>query len=127
MNYATVIQALKPLNELRKLKLPYIKAKEVYRISKLFEGEFAFFQQEENKLIGEYATKDDKGNPKTENGVITFDSIEDKMKYLEEIKKLSDTEIDTELPRVVLTGDDIGEQTVSPETLEKLENIIIFE
>ena len=93
----------------------------------MFEGEFAFFQQEENKLIGEYATKDDKGNPKTENGVITFDSIEDKMKYLEEIKKLSDTEIDTELPRVVLTGDDIGEQTVSPETLEKLENIIIFE
>ena len=72
MNYATVIQALKPLNELRKLKLPYIKAKEVYRISKLFEGEFAFFQQEENKLIGEYATKDDKGNPKTENGVICY-------------------------------------------------------
>lgn len=128
MNYSKLTQAIRPLNEVRKLKLPYAKAKQVYKLFKVFESEFSFFQQEEAKLIETYALKGEDGKPKMDApGIITFENIEDKNAYLGEMEKLSTAEVDIEIPRIVLTEEDIGNQIVTPEMLEKLEEIIIFE
>lgn len=128
MNYSKLTQAMSPLNDIRRLKLPYPKAKKVYALCKTFEAEFSFFRQEETKLIETYAAKDEKGNPKmNQTGVITFDTVEAKNDYLAEIEKLCNTEIEAEIPLIVITPEDIGNQSVSPETIEKLEDIISFE
>lgn len=128
MNYSKLAKAMLPLNEMRRLKLPYPKAKKVYALCKTFEAEFSFFRQEETKLIETYAAKDENGKPKmNQTGVITFDTVEAKDEYLAEIEKLCNTEVEAEIPHIVITPDDMGVQTVSPETIEKLEDIIFFE
>jgi hypothetical protein len=62
-----------------------------------------------------------------QTGVITFDTVEARNDYLAEIEKLCNTEIEAEIPLIVITPEDIGNQSVSPETIEKLEDIISFE
>ena len=116
------------LAELKKMRLPYDTARDVHKMYKTLEAEYQFFAQEEEKLIAEYAEKDKNGKPKiTDNGRVTFADIKTKIAYSERLAELGATDAKVEIPFISLSGSDIGEQRIAPETIEALEDFITFE
>ena len=126
MKYSQIINALKCINSVLQLRLPYPKARDIFKLSKRLTEENDFFGAEEIKLVREYAKKDQNGDPVVNGGVITFPDIQNKQKYTVEIQKLLDMETDHIEP-VTLTADDIGDQTIQPDVIAKLDGIVIFE
>lgn len=127
MTYAQIIKAKPALDTLKKLRLPYGKAKEVYRAAKTADEEFDFFVEEEKKLILATASKDKDGEPVfTETGAVRFDTIGERDEYVKAHKDLEGLEC-AGLQEIMLTAEEIGNQTISPETIEALEGIVTFE
>lgn len=127
MKYAQILKAVSALGEIQKLRLPYVKARQLYQTAKAVKNEFEFFSAEEMKLVQEYAAKDDTGTSiVSETGTITFSDINAKRKYAERINELTNMETGQFDP-VIITADEIGEQTITPETIDKLDGIVIFE
>ena len=128
MKYSQIVKITPALDELRKLHIPYGKARDIHRIYKRLETEFTFFAQEESKLVKKYAIKGENGEPLiTENGFISFADMNAKKKYSEEIAKLNELETEISITPVTLTADEIGEQTMRPDSIDKLEGVIIFD
>ena len=128
MNYMKIANSMSALKEITQLRLPYVKARDVYRIYKAFEEEYNFFAQEEIKLVSEFAEKDANGNPcVTSNGVIKFKDATTKMEYVAKFSELGLQESDMKFKPVILYAEEIGEQIISPETINRLEGIISFE
>lgn len=128
MKYSQIIRATPALESIRKLRVPYAKAREIHRTYKTLEKEFVFFAEEENKLVKKYAIKDEKNEPIiTGNGVISFSDVKTKEEYTAEIVKLNQFDVDVKITPISLTADEIGDQLISPETIDKLEGIIKFE
>lgn len=116
------------LQEMMQMRLPYAKAKVMYKIYKNFEDEYKFFVQEEIKLVNEFAAKDEQGKPIVyKDGTVKFDNIESKNKYEAKLSELGALKSDIQIKPIVLTEVDIGEQIISPEIMGKLEGIISFE
>lgn len=127
--YGQIVKIFTALAEIRKLRIPYAKARAICTLYKNIETEYMFFAQEELKLAREYATKGANGEPMiTETGNITFPNVEAKRAYADEINKLSGCEVNINIDAlgVVLNAEDIGTQTVKPETIEMLDGIITF-
>ncbi len=128
MNYLKIVKSMSALQEMMQMRLPYAKAKVMYKIYKNFEDEYKFFVQEEIKLVNEFAAKDEQGKPIVyKDGTVKFDNIESKNKYEAKLSELGDLKSDIQIKPIVLTETDIGEQIISPEIMGKLEGIISFE
>lgn len=128
MNYLKIVKSMSALQEMMQMRLPYAKAKVMYKIYKNFEYEYKFFVQEEIKLVNEFAAKDEQGKPIVyKDGTVKFDNIESKNKYEAKLSELGDLKSDIQIKPIVLTETDIGEQIISPEIMGKLEGIISFE
>ena len=128
MNYLKIVKSMSALQEMIHMRLPYAKAKVMYKIYKNFEDEYKFFVQEEIKLVNEFAAKDEQGKPIVyKDGTVKFDNIESKNKYEAKLSELGDLKSDIQIKPIVLTETDIGEQIISPEIMGKLEGIISFE
>ena len=128
MNYVKIVKSMSALQEIIQMRLPYAKAKGVYKIYKNFEDEYKFFVQEEIKLVNEFAAKDEQGKPIVyKDGTVKFDNIESKNKYEAKLSEVGDLKSDIQIKPIVLTETDIGEQIISPEIMGKLEGIISFE
>lgn len=128
MNYLKIVKSMSALQEMMQMRLPYAKAKVMYKIYKIFEDEYKFFVQEEIKLVNEFAAKDEQGKPIVyKDGTVKFDNIESKNKYEAKLSELGALESDIQVKPIVLKEADIGEQVISPETMGKLEGIISFE
>jgi hypothetical protein len=123
-----IASSMSALKEITQLRLPYAKARDIYKIYKLFESEHSFFAQEEVKLVQEFAEKDADGNPcVSEDGIIKFKDAATKMQYVAKFSELGEQESDIEIKPVALSEDEIGNQIISPETMSRLEDIISFE
>lgn len=128
MNYSKIVKAMPALVELKKMRLPYDIARDVYKMYKMLEVEYQFFAQEESKLVREYAEKDENGNPKVSaNGTITFPNIKTKIEYSERLAELGATDSKAEVSFISISGPDIGGQLITPETIGALEGFVIFE
>lgn len=128
MNYLKIVKSMSALQEIMQMRLPYAKAKVMYKIYKNFEDEYKFFVQEEIKLVNEFAAKDEQDKPIVyKDGTVKFDNIESKNKYEAKLSELGDLKSDIQIKPIVLTETDIGEQIISPEIMGKLEGIISFE
>ena len=128
MNYLKIVKSMSALQEMMQMRLPYAKAKVMYKIYKNFEDEYKFFVQEEIKLVNEFAAKDEQGKPIVyKDGTVKFDNIESKNKYEAKLSELGGLKSDIQIKPIVLTETDIGEQIISPEIMGKLEGIISFE
>ena len=128
MNYAKIVKAMPALVELKKMRLPYDTARDVYKMYKVVETEYQFFAQEEGKLVMEYAAKDENGNPKiAANGTITFPNIKTKIAYSERLAELGATDSKAEISCISVSGSDMGGQLITPETICDLEGFVIFE
>lgn len=128
MNYLKIVKSMSALQEMMQMRLPYAKAKVMYKIYKNFEDEYKFFVQEEIKLVNEFAAKDEQGKPIVyKDGTVKFDNIESKNKYEAKLSELGDLKSDIQIKPIILTETDIGEQIISPEIMGKLEGIISFE
>lgn len=128
MNYLKIVKSMSALQEMMQMRLPYAKAKVVYKTYKNFEDEYKFFVQEEIKLVNEFAAKDEQGKPIVyKDGTVKFDNIESKNKYEAKLSELGDLKSDIQIKPIILTETDIGEQIISPEIMGKLEGIISFE
>ena len=128
MNYLKIVKSMSALQEMMQMRLPYAKAKVMYKIYKIFEDEYKFFVQEEIKLVNEFAEKDEQGKPNVyKDGTVKFDNIESKNKYEAKLSELGALKSDIQIKPIVLTEVDIGEQIISPEIMGKLEGIISFE
>lgn len=128
MNYLKIVKSMSALQEMMQMRLPYAKAKVMYKIYKNFEDEYKFFVQEEIKLVNEFAAKDEQGKPIVyKDGTVKFDNIESKNKYEAKLSELGNLKSDIQIKPIVLTEADIGEQIISPEIMGKLEGIISFE
>lgn len=128
MKYEKIIKAAPALGELKRLRLPYATARDIYTAHKTLEAEFSFYLEEERKLVSEFAVKDENGNPKiTSGGFVSFSNIAERNKYNERRAELCDMDANIELPTIKLTVEEMGNQLISPETMEALEGIVIFE
>ena len=128
MNYMKIVNSMSALQGMPQMRLPYAKARDIYKMYKKFEEEYNFFIQEEIKLVNEFGEKDEQGKPIVyKNGTVKFSDIESKNKYEAKLTELGAQESDIQVKPIVLKEADIGEQVISPETMGKLEGIISFE
>ena len=128
MNYMNIANSVPALREITQLRLPYAKARDIYKTCKLFEEEYNFFLQEEKKLVYEYAAQTKDGNPNVSaSGVITFKSPEAKQEYVKKFAELGLQECDVKINPVKLTAEEFGDQMITPEMMARLDGIIIFE
>lgn len=121
MTYRQIINIYPALSDLRKLQLPYAKARDVYRLCKFFENEYNFFIEEESKLIIKY------NGSVGADSFITFADNDSKVLYANDINKLKDIDSDIAFQPIVLTSNDIGAQTITPETIDRLDGVVTFE
>ena len=128
MNYMKIVNSMSALQGMTQMRLPYAKARDIYKMYKKFEEEYNFFIQEEIKLVNEFGEKDEQGKPIVyKNGTVKFSDIESKNKYEAKLTELGAQESDIQVKPIGLKEADIGEQVISPETMCKLEGIISFE
>lgn len=126
MNYSQVIKAYPAIAEIKRLRLPYDKARAVYEVAKSLESDYAFFAEEERKCIEKYAERDKSGKIKTTtDGRIVFENIHAQTAYTSEISKLLETNAETAENQIILRGADISEP-ISAETIAALDSIISF-
>ena len=128
MNYMNIANSVPALREITQLRLPYAKARDIYKACKLFEEEYNFFLQEEKKLVEEYAARTKDGNlAVAANGAITFKSQEAKQEYVKKFTELGLQECDINIKPIKLNAEEFGNQMISPETMARLAGIIDFE
>lgn len=127
MNYSQVIKAYPAISEIKRLRLPYDKARAVYEVAKSLESDYAFFTEEERKCIEKYAERDKSGKIKTTaDGRIVFENIHAQTAYTSEISKLLETNAETAENQITLRSADISEP-ISAETIAALDSVISFE
>ena len=126
MTYAQMLNAYFALPVIKKARLPYVKARAIYEVSKSIEIEYAFFAEEEKKLIACYAEKDKNNQPKIKDGKVLFSDTSTKHQYEESLKQLLNTEITASIAPIKLGQDDFSDP-ISADTIASLDTIIQFE
>lgn len=128
MKYSQIIKITPVLGELRKLRLPYLKSREINKMYKSFEPEFIFFAEEENKLVKKHAICNENGELIiNENGTFSFKDADSKREYNAKITELKELETDVLIIPQTINAAEIGDQIISGETIGELEGIIKFE
>jgi hypothetical protein len=75
-------------------ELPFDQAYAIVSVSSLIKPYYDNYIKSEDELIKNYAKKDSDGNPVINNGIISFESVEDKQAYDNNIKALRETEVE---------------------------------
>lgn len=118
MKLSKAVFAYQHFNELIALSLPYPVIRKLRKLRSLLQSEFEFYCEEERKLIASNKVQVDT------LGKLLFFDHKSKEKYMQEISCLSETEIDLEISSVTLSASDIGDQRISLECLDALEDFI---
>lgn len=121
MTQYKVNKAYPALKRLAEFRFPVKKAREIYGVTKRAEEFFQFAVQEENKYITDFHGS---FNP---DGTITFENQEDFGRFQEKLADLNNSEVEWDCETIVLTEDDIGDQTITPSDIFYLEGFVTFE
>jgi len=127
MTYGEAIRAHIALQALAKLQLPLKKAKQLYDLRQKLEPDSTFYSEEEKKLFERYALKDENGAPKVQGGLVTFPDTAARDDFEREFDALRNGLTEIEVKVIHLTEEDVGDQRISAEVIDMLDNIIKFE
>lgn len=127
MKLDKIIEAYKALNGVRRLKLPYPKARAIKKLYDTVLPEVEFYSQEEQKLCLQHALKDDNGQPIVVNGNrIKFAAEADAQAYLSEINRLNNLDVPIEAEPICITDEEVSNQCISAADIEALSGFIVF-
>lgn len=130
INLYSIVMAKRPIESLSKQHYRnFIIALKLADLKKLVDEKTDFYLAQEKQLISQYASKDDKGEPKIEsNGQILFDTIENAQEYLKEIGELKSIKVDIGKRITIHIPEDLREDqnTLTPDEIVQLGNMINF-
>ena len=92
------------------------------KVKQATQAEMDCYAAEEQKLVEQYAARDESGNIVIRNGRFAFQNPEDRPAYEAARNKLGETVTDISLPRLTATPPD----NITPEALEALSVFIKF-
>ena len=121
MTYQQIVMGKRALDQIVKLQFPVRTAYSIFKLKKRIDELFEFEVDQEMKTIDKYH-----GTVKR-NGSITFDKKEDSEACSNEMSILLNTEIEEEIGPVAVEFDALGDATLSPEIIEELDGLIIFQ
>lgn len=116
------VRAHMAAKEMSRQLLPYSLAIALVKVKQATQAEMDCYAAEEQKLVEQYAAKDDDGNITLRNGRFTFRNPEDRPAYEAARNKLGETITDISFPRLTATPPD----NIAPEALEALSVFIRF-
>lgn len=126
----SIVAAKKPFEALTKQHYRnFSTALRLADLKKLIDEKSDFYLSQEKDLILQYASKDDKGDPKINpNGQIIFDNIDNAQKYLKDISELKATEVDIGKQITIYIPSDVkdDQDTLSPDEIVALGNLVKF-
>lgn len=126
----SIVTAKKPFEALtRQHYRNFSTALRLADLKKLVDEKSDFYLSQEKDLILQYASKDDKGDPKINpNGQIIFDNIDNAQRYLKDITELKATEVDIgkQITIHIPSGIKDDQDTLSPDEIVALGNLVKF-
>ena len=122
-----IINGHQAMPVLSTIALPFEERRIVRKISNIIGDELKLVVEEENRLLLQYAKKDTGGNPVVSDGRVTFETLADKQKYVNERKDILQTVIDVDIPDFTLSLDIQAQLRISLDEEECLKKIINFE
>lgn len=125
MKLVKLSKSFEALEYMKKMMLPFTKTREIRGIRELIRSEAEMCQDEERKLIMEHAKANIHGQY-VEDGKITFKSQKDMELFQIRLKELHEMEIELEFEPVFLSVDDIGDQKISQDYIDRLKGFIEF-
>ncbi len=127
MTYINIVKAVKALDEMQNLRLPYKKARDIWKARKNLSDSFDFYIHEEEKLIREYGSVDENGSVRLDiSGNPIFKSNSDAVIFAAKLTELRNTECEVKTEPVELDGEDFGDIRITPEIISSLDGIVIF-
>lgn len=121
MTQLQVNKAYPALMRLSEFRLPIKKARGLYEMIKKVEEHFEFAVSEERKYISEF------NGQERPDGTVFFESSDDFHKYQEKMVELNNFEVEWNIEPIVLTEEEIKDQSISFSDIYCLENFVIFE
>lgn len=121
MTQNNINKAYPALIRLSELRLPVKKARSLYTLIKKTEDHFQFAIAEERKYLN------DAGGIENEDGTITFKTPEQFAQFQDRMAELKELIIEWDFQPVILTENEIGDQTISPSDIYNLEGFVSFE
>lgn len=121
MKQEKINRAFPSLMKLRDINLPVKKARAIYKMYVTVEGAYEFALGEEKKYLSEF------NGTVAGDGSINFNSPEECAAFKEKFEELVHSEVDLNIEPVVLSENDIGDQTLTPGDIYNLEGFVIFE
>ena len=122
---ATMMEAVRAhlaAKEMSRQILPYTLALAMVKVKQATQAEMDCYAAEEQKLVEQYAARDESGNIVIRNGRFAFQNPEDRPAYEAARNKLVETVTDISLPPLTATPPD----NITPEALEALSVFIKF-
>lgn len=122
----TMMEAVKAnlaAQEMGRQILPYTLALAMVKVKQATQAEMDCYAAEEQKLVEQYAAKDDDGNITLRNGRFVFRNPVDRPAYEAARKRLGETPTDISLPRLTATPP----ENITPAALEALSIFIHFQ
>ena len=127
LTYNYLLQSAPLYNKLLQTNFTSFKlARNLLIQKKKIDNELSIYLELEKKLIDKYAKKDDNGQPIVgEDGIIEFDSEDNKAEYIREIIELKNTTIDN-FEKVTIFEDNFrnANDIPSPNEMLALEEVI---
>lgn len=120
MVQSKINKAYQALSKLSEMSLPIKKARLIYLMMREVERHFQFSVQEEKKLLDEF-----KGTVH-EDGRVSFDDAEAYRGFQTRLMELVDSEVEWDLPPVVISENDLGSQSISASDMLALEDFVLF-
>lgn len=123
MKLFAAVKASAALEELMEEKLPYQTAYLLLKRKRELETAVRLFEQEEWKLVNQYAQKDECGKIAwVKPGVFRFASEKDQQEYKQRMDELREMEIEEDHDSIIMAPP----EQISAKTLEALEGVVEF-
>lgn len=124
MKLFRAVKASAALEELMEEKLPYQTAYLLLKRKRELETAVRLFEQEEWKLVNQYAQKDECGQIDwVKPGVFRFASEKDQQEYAQRMDELREMEIEENHEPIIMEPP----EQISANTLEALEGMVEFQ
>lgn len=121
MTQLQVNKAYPALMRLAEFRLPIKKARRLYEMVKKAEEHFEFAISEERKYISEF------NGQERPDGTVFFESSDYFNKYQEKMIELNNFEVKWDIEPIILTEEEIKEQSISSADICCLEDFVTFE
>lgn len=126
MTLYQIAVAYDSLKYLLTLRFPYPKTRKIRKIYDKIKTDAELCIEEEKKIIFEYSKKDKNQTPIIKDGCIEFETLEDKQALEKELQDLHSEIININFIPVELTADEMGQQRISDEDIQKLKGFVDF-